>query len=45
MEEEYYCLCDNCEVETQVMVIDEEEIPLYCPTCGCNVEFEALVDD
>lgn len=42
MEEEYYGQCDNCDVETQVLVINEEEIPLYCPMCGSNMEFEPL---
>jgi predicted nucleic acid-binding Zn ribbon protein len=45
MEEEYYGLCDNCDVETQVMVMNEEEPPLYCPMCGCGLEFEALADE
>ena len=42
MEEEYYGQCDNCDVETQILVINEEEVPLYCPMCGANMEFELL---
>jgi hypothetical protein len=42
MEEEYYGQCINCDVETEVLVIDEEEKPLYCPMCGCQMEFESL---
>jgi len=41
MEEEYYGQCINCDVETEVLVIDEEEKPLYCPMCGCQMEYES----
>jgi predicted RNA-binding Zn-ribbon protein involved in translation (DUF1610 family) len=41
MEEEYYGQCVNCDVETEVLVIDEEEKPLYCPMCGCQMDFES----
>lgn len=44
MEEEYYGFCDNCDVETHVIVIDESEPPLYCPMCGYTVDFEPLED-
>lgn len=44
MEEEYYAQCYNCDVETQVMVLDEEEPPMYCPMCGSEIEFELLED-
>ena len=42
METEYWTECEACETETQVMVIDQEEIPQYCPMCGFSVEFEEL---
>lgn len=44
MEKEYWASCDACETETQVLVIDEEEVPCYCPMCGSSVEFEELED-
>lgn len=40
MEEEYYGQCTNCDVETYVTVLDEDELPLYCPMCGCQMEYE-----
>ena len=45
MEEEYYGQCDNCDVETHITVIDEEEVPIYCPMCGCGMEFEASINN
>jgi predicted RNA-binding Zn-ribbon protein involved in translation (DUF1610 family) len=44
VETEYWALCDACETETQVMVLDEEEIPQYCPMCGTSVDYEELED-
>lgn len=40
MEQEYWTECEACEVETQVMVIDEEEIPQHCPMCGFSTIYE-----
>ena len=40
MEQEYWTECEACETETQVMVIDEEEMPQYCPMCGFSVAYE-----
>ena len=45
METEYWTECDNCGVETQVLVIDESEIPQYCPMCGYHVKYEELDED
>jgi NADH pyrophosphatase NudC (nudix superfamily) len=42
MEEEYWTECDACECETQVMVIDNEEVPQFCPMCGTSTEFETF---
>ena len=42
MEEEYWTECHACDTESQVMVIDTEEIPQYCPMCGSPMEFEIL---
>ena len=44
MEEEYWAECIACETETQVLVIDTEEIPQYCPMCGSPIEFEVIED-
>ena len=45
MELEYWTECPSCETETQVMVLDESEIPQYCPMCGYSSEYEELEDD
>ena len=45
LETEYWTECPGCGVETQVLVIDEEEIPQFCPMCGMAVEFEELDED
>ena len=45
MEEEYWADCPACEVETQVLVIDNEESPQYCSMCGSPLEYELLEDD
>ena len=42
MEEEYWTECDACECETQVMVIDNEEVPQFCPMCGSPVDFDTF---
>jgi len=42
MEKEYWVECHACDVETQVLVVDEDEIPQYCPMCGFSVEYEEL---
>ena len=44
MEEEYSGTCINCDTETQVLVIDEEEVPLYCPMCGSDMDYELIED-
>ena len=40
MEQQYSGQCANCEVETYVTVVDEDELPLYCPMCGCQMDFD-----
>ena len=45
MEAEYWTECESCGVETQVLVVDETEIPQYCPMCGFTSEYEELPDD
>ncbi len=44
MEEEYWAECPACEVETQVLVLDSEELPQYCPMCGSRMEHELMED-
>ena len=44
MELEYWTECESCETETQVIVIDEEEVPQYCPMCGFSVDYEEVED-
>lgn len=42
METEYWTECEACDTETQVMVIDQEEIPQFCPMCGFQSDYEEL---
>tara|TARA_R100001377_G_C3183511_1_gene107608 strand:+ start:77 stop:214 length:138 start_codon:yes stop_codon:yes gene_type:complete len=43
-ETEYYGQCYNCEVETEVLVYEESELPLYCPMCGVGMEYKQSDD-
>ena len=45
METEYWTECASCEVETQILVIDEEEVPQFCPMCGAPTDYEELDED
>jgi len=45
LEEEYWAECIACDIETQVLVIDTDEEPQYCPMCGSPMKFEVLEDD
>jgi rRNA maturation endonuclease Nob1 len=45
MEEEYWTECDACMTETQVMVMDQEEVPQFCPMCGSPCEYNILEDE
>jgi uncharacterized paraquat-inducible protein A len=41
MEEFLYVLnCLSCDVRVQLKVIDEEELPAFCPMCGEDVNEE-----
>ena len=42
---EYIGVCNLCDTETQILVVEEEEPPVYCPMCGHSVTFELLDDD
>jgi hypothetical protein len=45
MEEEYWTECAACDTESQVMVIDNEEVPQFCPMCGTPMRFELLEEE
>lgn len=45
MEEEYWAYCDVCDTETQVMVVNSEDVPAFCPMCGSDLEFENLSEE
>jgi hypothetical protein len=45
MEGEYWGLCDVCDTETQVMVVNSEDVPAFCPMCGSDMEFENLSEE
>jgi len=45
MEEEYWGLCDVCDTETQVMVVNSEDVPACCPMCGSDMDFENLSEE
>jgi predicted RNA-binding Zn-ribbon protein involved in translation (DUF1610 family) len=45
MEEEYWTECDACETESQVIVINDDEVPQHCPMCGYPSQFTKLEDD
>ena len=45
MEEEYWTECDACDTESQVLVVENEEPPQYCPMCGSPMEFTPLEEE
>lgn len=45
MEQEYWALCEVCDTETQVLVVEAEEVPEFCPMCGSNIEFEPMDEE
>ncbi len=45
MEEEYWTECAACDTESQVLVVDSEETPLYCPMCGSPMQFTVLEEE
>ena len=44
MEKEYWFGCDACDTEVQVLVLEEQEIPQYCPMGGSTGTYEELED-
>lgn len=42
METEYWLECEACDTEVQVLVVDQQEIPQYCPMCGSTATYEEL---
>ena len=45
MEEEYWTECVACDTETQVLVMDNEEAPQFCPMCGAPMKYEQLDEE
>ena len=45
MEEEYWTECIACGTESQVMVLDNDEEPQFCPMCGSPMQFERLEEE
>ena len=45
MEEEYWTECDACMTETQVVVMDQEEVPQFCPMCGSPCDYNILDEE
>ena len=45
MATEYWTECEACETETQVLVVEDEEIPQYCRMCGFSVDYEEFDND
>lgn len=41
MEEEYWAVCEICDSETEVRVVDSEDVPVFCPMCGSDLEYES----
>ena len=44
IEEEYAAACEACDTETQVLVLENEEEPRYCPMCGTPLEYDECED-
>jgi hypothetical protein len=42
LEEEYWAVCEVCDTETQVMVVNSEDYPAFCPMCGSDLEFDPV---
>tara|TARA_R100000773_G_C4204483_1_gene105813 strand:- start:625 stop:783 length:159 start_codon:yes stop_codon:yes gene_type:complete len=45
MELEYWMSCDACETEVQVLVMDSNEKPVYCPMCQSPMVYTELDDE
>jgi len=39
-EYEYKLECPACEIHMNLVVVDEDELPVYCPMCGEDVNEE-----
>jgi len=40
----YVNSCSICDIETTIIVHDEEDIPAHCPMCGSDAELLKLRD-
>jgi hypothetical protein len=36
--QEYSISCEMCDVDTEILVYDIDEIPLFCPMCGAEID-------
>mgnify|MGYP003311911032 CR=1 FL=1 len=45
MDKEYWTECIACDTETQVLVIESGEQPLFCPMCGTSMDFQVVEED
>lgn len=46
MEENLFkIVCDICETETRVTVLEVDEYPQFCPMCGEQVESEIVPEE
>ena len=39
MDELYWAVCDVCDTETEVSVVDADDTPSFCPMCGEQTVF------
>lgn len=42
---EYGCTCDVCDSELELTVFTVADLPLFCPMCGEQTEWEELEDE
>ena len=42
MNEEYELECPLCDTLVELVVIDEESLPAFCPMCGTDVVWDSL---
>lgn len=43
-EEQYITVCDICDTESNLVVTDTDELPIYCPMCGSVTDWEESDD-
>ena len=45
MELEYFTHCEACDTESQILVMDSNELPQFCAMCGSPVTYESLEEE